>query len=108
MSNQNRIFVQHKKVNLYKQIYEKKHRMIIVQALFCGEIRGGGAGTLSPVKNQAKFHALCETIKPTMRIADRFNEAISLPVTRKIVSWDPQDKAEGLDEKLNNTSMRLP
>ena len=50
MSNQNRIFVQHKKVNLYKQIYEKKHRMIIVQALFCGEIRGGGAGTLSPVR----------------------------------------------------------
>lgn len=43
-----------------------------------------------------------------MRIADRFIEAISLPVTRKIVSWDPQDKAEGLDEKLNNTSMRLP
>ena len=43
-----------------------------------------------------------------MRIADRFNEAISLPVTRKIVSRDPQDKAEELDEKLNNTSMRLP
>lgn len=52
MSNQNRIFVQHKKVNLYKQIYEKKHRTIIVQALFCGEIRGGGAGTLSPLRTR--------------------------------------------------------
>ena len=63
MSNQNRNFVQHKKVNLYKQIYEKKHRMIIVQALFCGEIRGGGAGTLSPVR-----------IKPCIMRDDQTND----------------------------------